>query len=150
MPTFRDVRARYQINGFQCHHLIPVRVCNMASFRSFFEKSRTSGFDPDDFRLNGMHLPCREKIAVAFGLPLHRGPHPAYNQMVAERLAAISVLDKCESRLQLMQFLRALREGLRNCPEVDAIDRRNPFQPSVDMRRLDGDADFLFRFTQPS
>jgi hypothetical protein len=120
----------------------------MASFQSFFEKSRTYGFDPDDFRVNGMHLPCREKIAAAFGLPLHRGPHPAYNQMVAERLAAISLLDECESRLQLMQFLRALREGLRSCPEFDAMDHRNPFQPKVDMRRLDSDADFLFRFTQ--
>ena len=150
MPTFRDVRARCQINGFQCHHLIPVKVCNMGALRPFFEKSKAYGFDPDDFGVNGMPLPCRERMAAAFGLPLHRGPHPAYNQMVAERLAAISVLDECESRLQLMQFLRALRKGLRNCPEFDAMDRRNPFQPTVDMRRLDSDADFLFRFTQPS
>ena len=150
MPTFRDVRARYHINGFQCHHLIPVKVCNMPALRTFFEKSRAYGFDPDDFGLNGMHLPCREKMAAAFGLPLHRGPHPAYNQMVAERLAAISILDECESRLQLMQFLRALRDGLRTCQEVDALDRWKPFQPTVDMRRLDSDADFLFRFTQPS
>ncbi len=150
MPTFRDVRARCQINGFQCHHLIPVKVCNMGALRPFFEKSKAYGFDPDDFGVNGMPLPCRERMAAAFGLPLHRGPHPAYNQMVAERLAAISVLNECESWLQLMQFLRALREGLRNCPEVDAFDRRHPFQPTVDMRRLDSDADFLFRFTQPS
>ena len=142
MPTFRDVRARCQINGFQCHHLIPVKVCNMGALRPFFEKSKAYGFDPDDFGVNGMPLPCRERMAAAFGLPLHRGPHPAYNQMVAERLAAISVLNECESWLQLMQFLRALREGLRNC--------RHPFQPTVDMRRLDSDADFLFRFTQPS
>ena len=148
MPTFRDVRARFQINGFQCHHLIPVEVSNMTAFRPFFVKLRSHGFDPDNFQSNGMHLPCREKMAQAFGLPLHRGPHPAYNQMVAERLSAISVMSEHESCTQLTKFLKDLRAGLRACPAVDMIGCRKPFQPTVDMRKLDSDVEFLFRFTQ--
>ena len=145
MPTFRDVRVRFQISGFQCHHLIPIEVSRMSAFRNFFERMFHSGFDLDDFRMNG-----EDHVAAAFGLPLHRGPHPAYNLMVAERLALIARLDDFESSTQFGVFLRSLRAGMRADPNGDLFRQRSPFQPLVDLRKLDSDADFLFRFTQLS
>ncbi|MGL5839407.1 MAG: AHH domain-containing protein, partial [Sphingorhabdus sp.] len=82
MATFRAVRSRVRINGFHCHHLIPIEVVERRVFAKLFGSVRTEGFDPNDFQSNGMHLPNTEKQAAIFRMPLHRGPHPRYNEMV--------------------------------------------------------------------
>ncbi|MCC6477614.1 AHH domain-containing protein [Sphingorhabdus sp.] len=150
MPTFREVRTRVRITGFQCHHLIPLEVCSMASFSRFFLRMRAFGFVPNDFEANGMHLPSSEKLAEIFRLPLHRGPHPIYNSMVAERLAQIEMLGDAESCMQLRLFVLGLRRGLRIQDQQCRSQRREPLLTTTDMRRLDSDADFLFRITKSS
>jgi hypothetical protein len=42
-----------------------------------------------DFRRNGMLLPATDEEALRLGLPLHRGPHRSYNELVLERMGQI-------------------------------------------------------------
>ena len=49
--------------------------------------ARRIGFN--DFRRNGLLLPAREETAQRLALPLHRGPHRTYNQMVIQRVGEI-------------------------------------------------------------
>lgn len=44
----------------------------------------------DDFATNGLFLPSREEAALTMRLPLHRGPHHAFSQLVEARLALIA------------------------------------------------------------
>ena len=46
-------------------------------------------FGFDDFRRNGLLLPANDAAAIRLGLPLHRGPHHSYNELVFERVGQI-------------------------------------------------------------
>jgi hypothetical protein len=89
---FRSVNRRDRPgydSQMQRHHLPPRQLMTKASFRTLLESvdRRRVGFD--DFRINGMLLPGREESALLTGLPLHRGPHRHYNDMVIERVGQI-------------------------------------------------------------
>ena len=43
----------------------------------------------DDFRANGLLLPSTDEASLRTGMPLHRGPHHRYNQLVIERVGRI-------------------------------------------------------------
>jgi len=80
--------------GLQRHHLIPRALVDRPCFRSLLEAlGRGAGLH--DFRRNGLLLPERESAAIQTGLPLHRGPHRVYSEMVGERLGEI---ERCWSR----------------------------------------------------
>jgi hypothetical protein len=113
MLTFREVKKRYRIEGFHCHHLISMAVTERRSFAYFFGKVRAEGFDANDFSRNGMHLPCCEKRAQAFGLPLHRGGHPRYDEFVAEKVALMVELSPRDACNELSRLQETLRRSLR-------------------------------------
>ncbi len=74
---------------FQKHHIIPIEICKAAHFLRLFERIEKVGFDANDFSTNGIWLPCNERSATTHCLPLHRGPHRLYNEMVKDNVALI-------------------------------------------------------------
>ncbi|MEJ2457216.1 MAG: AHH domain-containing protein, partial [Novosphingobium sp.] len=73
----------------QRHHLLPRQVLARSAFVRMFETVGGKRQRFDDFRTNGLLLPCREPTALRLGLPLHRGPHRRYSGMVMERVGQI-------------------------------------------------------------
>lgn len=107
--------------NYQRHHLIPLQAVSESDLLSLFEIAANDGFDLDDFELNGILLPSCEKEALRTGQPLHRGPHPLYNEIVMKRLLRISKLsDRLDGFVQRQDFIRfrlsllqsSLRSGL--------------------------------------
>jgi A nuclease family of the HNH/ENDO VII superfamily with conserved AHH len=77
--------------GYQRHHLIPVNIMRSAAFAKLFGLIAHAGFNPHCFLNNGFLLPATENESEQTGLPLHRGPHREYDELVAERLNIIWV-----------------------------------------------------------
>jgi hypothetical protein len=140
MPSFREMGIKCKVEGFHRHHLIPVEVVERPSLAIMFGHLRAIGFDPQDFGTNGMHLPCTEKMAMIFALPLHRGPHPQYNEMVAERVAAISHLPAGDAYLNIRFLQQTLRYSLRR-PGI--LRGNNTPRLAVDLATLETDANML-------
>lgn len=142
--------------GLQRHHLLPRQLLGRRCFGPMFDaigRART-GFD--DFRVNGLLLPAKEKAAIRLALPLHRGPHRIYNAMVIERVGSIEACwsayrlrspqaanDVAVMRLRLVQ--RALRRRLLD-PVRDrfALNARDPLCADLDFSELDAMADALW------
>lgn len=112
MLSFRDMRTRFRIDGFQCHHLVPTQVIEKPAFAKFFADLRRLGFDPQNFEANGMHLPCTEQTALIFDKPLHRGPHPLYNQMVSEHVSMLARMSPVDGYIHMGMLQRRLRKSL--------------------------------------
>lgn len=109
----------------------------------------------DDFRRNGLLLPSREQAALRTALPLHRGPHRAYSQMVAERVGQIeqgwarqyvrnpdAALEQAGMRLALLQA--ALRRRLLDREKRLMLNRFDPLGAGRDFTHLDAMADMLW------
>ena len=145
--------------GFQRHHLLPRQLLSDRCFGAMFHGIGRNRIDFDDFRANGLLLPATDAAAVRIGLPLHRGPHHVYNQLVIERVAQIEkgwcenrakvpdiALEHALMRLTLLQ--RALRRRL-----LDQVNRRfilnrnDPIGRAHDYRDLDAMADLLWGAT---
>lgn len=120
MLSFREVKRRVRVPGFHCHHIIPLEIIEKAAFRPLFRAIGELGFDFENFQQNGMYLPCTEKNAIAFRLPLHRGPHPVYNQIVCERIAAIDGLGRHGQLFEMHRLQCMLKVALRR----DAVPLR--------------------------
>lgn len=131
MVTFRQVRQKAQIDGFQTHHLIPKQILEMRCFSKFFGEIRCYGFEPNDFCGNGMYLPSTEELAMAFGLPQHCGPHPKYNEMVADHVARISVLPQCDALPAITKLQNDLRLALRLCSGGEIALIRDPMKIDI-------------------
>ncbi len=114
----------------------------------------------DDFRRNGLLLPCSERAALRIGLPLHRGPHRDYNAMVFERVGRIEgewaarrlrepdlALQEALMRLGLLQ--RALRRRLLADTARLLLNRGDPLGDGRDFAELDAMAELLWRKTEP-
>ncbi len=144
MLTFREAKNRCRIEGFQCHHLIPIEIVEHRAFAQFFGLARSQGFNPNDFITNGMHLPSCEKQAAAFRLPLHRGGHPLYNSMVAERISQIVQSDAGSVKNSLSKLQLDLRTGLRARRIDIGPGLRRPMLSAVDFRRIDAEAELLW------
>jgi hypothetical protein len=144
MLTFHQMRRRFRLNGFHGHHLIPIEVMDMQAFAQLFGRMRTAGFDPNDFGDNGMHLPCTETQAAAFNLPLHRGPHPRYNEMVAERIVTFERLHVQDALNEILKFQQSLKSGLRGSKDL----ARDPFRSKTDFRKLDAEVQLLWGHTR--
>lgn len=115
--------------------------------------ARKAGFDPRDFSTNGIFLPCTEKAALLTKRPLHRGPHPGYNKLVAERLASIfrrestNFQDIQSRNVFLCNLQRALFRNLSANSRGFILNKRDPLARKVDFKCLDDDLNGLWGVT---
>ncbi len=158
---FRSVNRRREPGydaGLQRHHLLPRQLLRRDCFGHLFaDVSRTAiGFD--DFRANGLLLPSNEDATVRTGMPLHRGPHRHYNEMVMERVGRIeqswaetrihdpeAAFIEALMRLQLLQS--ALRTYLLSQKRKLLLNRKDPLGSGYDFTELDMMAEQLWKAT---
>ncbi|HEY9092189.1 AHH domain-containing protein [Parasphingorhabdus sp.] len=143
---------------YQRHHLIPLQAATIAEVREALEWMSSGGFDFDNFKTNGVLLPSDEHMALRTGHPLHRGPHPRYNELVIERLLLIIRLsEQVDNEIQRKSFFRlrigllqsTLRRALVGSPlPVFRLNKRDPGLSSSDFARLDNCVDALYTATQ--
>jgi hypothetical protein len=115
----------------------------------------------DDFRENGLLLPCREPVALRMGMPLHRGPHRHYSALVIERVGQIELgwsrrrLCDDESAAAHVRWRLGLLQGaLRRSLLEDrrrriVLNRKDPLQAVPDFSDLDAVAEALWGATEP-
>jgi hypothetical protein len=142
----------------QRHHLLPRQLLNRRCFAALFERVVAVRLGFDDFRLNGLLLPSSEKAALRTGLPLHRGPHRSYNELVIERVGQIEADWQrrrsgdpagrdASARLSLLQ--RALRRRLLTDRRGTALlHRQDPARCQSEFALLDSMADQLWPATE--
>lgn len=156
--AFRSVNARGTAGydpGLQRHHLLPRQLLSQRCFgRMFADVGRVNvGFD--DFRCNGLLLPATETASVRSGMPLHRGPHPRYNEVVIARVGRIeaswadqrlhdpeAALVEALMRLHLLQA--ALRRQLLAERRRVVLSRKDPLGTGFDFAELDAMAEALW------
>ena len=160
---FRAVNVRGEPGhdpALQRHHLLPRQLLSRRCFGTLFDQIGSDAVGFNDFRANGLLLPAREEAAIRMGMPLHRGPHSHYNEMVIERVGTIergwsasrpikheAALGEALMRLSLLQ--RALRRRLlSSAGNRFALNRRDPLAVSLDFTDLDAMADALWGETQ--
>ncbi len=161
--SFRAVNRRDAADydaGLQRHHILPRQLIGRACFGPLWTELGRDRLCFDDFRHNGLLLPANDDAAVRVGLPLHRGPHRSYNEMVIERVGQIEqtwsatrprapevALAEALERLQLLQ--RALRRRLLDQQRRLRLNRRDPLGGGVDFAQLDAMAALLWPATEP-
>ena len=144
----------------QRHHLLPLQLLRHQGLARLFAALGDIGTRFDDFRTNGLLLPAREEAAQVLGLPLHRGPHRAYNEMVAERVGQIEAgwarassnspaLAATHAAYRIALLQGALRRRLLD-PRRRPIrlNRRDPLGQTLDFRALDAMAESLWAETR--
>lgn len=152
-------KAGYQ-EGMQRHHLLPLQLRKRKTFSSLLIDLGHDAVGFDDFRFNGLLLPTDDKAAIYWGLPLHRGPHRVYNEVVADRVGQIEagwsarrlvrpVAARNEAQMRLRLLQRALRRRLLE-PGHKAIllNRNDPLGTGLDFTELDAMADALWAATE--
>ena len=116
----------------------------------------------EDFRRNGLLLPSSEDAVHRIGLPLHRGPHRHYNEMVEHRVGQIEVewrrtrsADGVAAsagalmRLELLQA--ALRQRLLSAQARPIrLNRKDPLGAGLDFSELDAMAEMLWQASEPA
>ena len=139
----------------QRHHLLPRQLLARSCFGPLFDTIGRDRVGFDDFRHNGLLLPASDESAVRIGLPLHRGPHRTYNEMVCERIGQIEAdwsnmrvkapeiaLEQALMRIGLLQ--RALRRRLLSERRRLRLNRHDPVGSGLDFSELDAMADMLW------
>lgn len=145
--------------GLQRHHLLPRQLLSTRCFGRMFAVLGRERIGFDDFRANGMLLPARSAASVRLGLPLHRGPHRSYNEVVIERVGQVegewsrlrsgdadAALRQALFRLSLLQS--ALRRRLLDERRRVVLNRRDPLGAGYDFTALDAMAERLWGGTQ--
>ena len=142
----------------QRHHLLPRQLLNKRCFGTLFEQvgCRRVGFE--DFRANGLLLPATDQATIRTGMPLHRGPHPVYNELVIERVGRIEAAwsearshnpetagTEAIERLRLLQS--ALRRRLLSERRTIVLNRKDPLGAGYDFTALDAMAEELWSST---
>jgi A nuclease family of the HNH/ENDO VII superfamily with conserved AHH len=159
--SFRAVNRRGEPDydpALQRHHILPRQLLGQASFKPMLSALGRDRLCFEDFRRNGLLLPANDDAAVRIGLPLHRGPHRAYNQMVTERVGQIEAhwaairlrapevaLMEAYERLELLQC--ALRRRLLDQQRRLKLNRRDPLGSGVDFSEIDAMAAQLWPVT---
>lgn len=146
------------VAGLQRRHLLPRVLVGQRCFARMIETvGATAAFE--DFRRNGMLLPATEAAAVRMGLPLHRGPHGAYSDMVRERLGEIEGDwaitrngNADEAGIAALRALAALQSDLRRSLldpwRTVRLNRSDPLGSGTDFTRIDAMAETLWGATQ--
>lgn len=142
----------------QRHHLLPRQLLAENCFGPLFAAIGTERVGFDDFRSNGLLLPASDQAAVRIGLPLHRGPHRNYSEMVCERIGQIEsdwaslrmkapeiALDQALMRVNLLQ--RALRKRLLSERRPLQLNRHDPLGCELDFTQLDAMTEALWQGT---
>lgn len=145
----------------QRHHLLPRQLRTMRCFERMFAELGIARMGLEDFRRNGMLLPARERAALRTGLPLHRGPHRTYSELVAQRVGQIErgwtaarlrdpdgAVGEALMRLAFLQ--RGLRRRLLDTRRRIVLNRRDPVGQGVDFTAMDEMAEALWSATQPT
>jgi A nuclease family of the HNH/ENDO VII superfamily with conserved AHH len=131
--------------GFQRHHLIPVNLIRSRPFEHLFLSVTSVGFDARNFLSNGLSLPATEDVVEQTGLPLHRGPHPLYDQLVAECLGEISsqgIQGENKTPVSAYRRISELQGVLRRALQHDAslmLNRNDPRGSACPLFKLDHD-----------
>ena len=141
--------------GLQRHHLLPRQVMQCDCFAAMFAMIGPQRLRFDDFRSNGLLLPATDEASVRTGMPLHRGPHPRYNEVVIARVGRIeqqwarvrrydpdSALRTALWQLGLLQD--ALRRGLLSERRRLVLHARDPLGTGFDFAELDSMAEQLW------
>lgn len=145
--------------GLQRHHILPRQLLRSRCFRPLLEALGRDRLCFEDFRANGLLLPAWDEAALRTRLPLHRGPHRDYNQLVFERFGEIEhswsglrhrapevALIEAHHRLSLLQ--QALRRQLLDQRSRMTLNRRDPLGEGVDFTELDAMATAMWPATQ--
>ena len=146
--------------GLQRHHILPRQLLGRACFAPMLAQLGPERLAFDDFRRNGLLLPANDRTALAIGLPLHRGPHRTYNELVFERVGGI---EAGWAALRLRAPDVALRQALHDLERLQGqlrgelldqrkrlrLNRRDPLGAGVDFTQLDAMADLLWPATGP-
>lgn len=112
----------------------------------------------DDFRANGLLLPSTGSAALRTGMPLHRGPHRSYNELVIERVGqieqswqALRGKDADQALIDALMRLRLLQSALRRRLLSERrrfiLNRKDPLGTGYDFAELDAMADALWNAT---
>jgi hypothetical protein len=156
--TFRSVNCPGQQGydpGLQRHHILPRQLLTHRCFGAMFARvgRRAVGFD--DFRANGLLLPATEQATIRTGMPLHRGPHRRYNEVVIARVGKIEegwarlrtrdcVAAQRETLERLRLLQRALRRQLLAQRRRIILNSKDPLGVGFDFSELDAMAEALW------
>lgn len=144
--------------GLHRHHLLPRQVGTLRCFTRMTVRLGKERLALDDFRQNGILLPAHEEAVWRTSLPLHRGPHRLYNEMVIARFGEIEAMWSMAKRRNAQSAdtdaLEALAD-LRRTLLLQLLDRRRPLQLNrqdplgavVDFAAIDDMAEELWRAT---
>ncbi|MDA9918440.1 AHH domain-containing protein [Erythrobacter sp.] len=161
MIPFRSVNrkgtAGYD-SGLQRHHLLPRQLLSRRCFQYMLAKIGKKAIGFDDFRANGLLLPANEAATLRTSMPLHRGPHRHYNELVIERVGRIEAswtdsaainpevaLGDAIQRLRILQA--ALRRRLLQERRRLLLNRKDPLGTGFDFNELDAMAEMLWQST---
>ena len=157
--NFRSINARGK-PGYnprvQRHHLLPCQLLSQRCFCPMFAAVRRERVGFDDFRRNGLLLPATESASVCMGMPLHRGPHRRYNEMVIARVGMIEAnwsqtrfrddgAALAEALLGLYLLQGALRRQLLAERRRVVLNRKDPLGIGYDFSELDAMAETLWQ-----
>lgn len=145
--------------GLQRHHLLPCQLLKRACFNPLFEAVGRERIGFNDFRCNGILLPSAESAAIRLALPLHRGPHRSYNDLVGERMGQIerdwsklrlwapeAAVGQASMRIALLQG--ALRRNLLGGGRRFRLSSKCPLGSGYNFAELDAMAETLWLATQ--
>jgi hypothetical protein len=156
--AFHSVNARGAEGydpGSQRHHLLPRQLLSQRCFGRLFADVGRARVGFDDFRRNGILLPATEDASVRSGMPLHRGPHRRYNEVVIARVGRIearwSVARRTDEDKALIEVLLrlhllqgALRRQLLSQRRRILLNRKDPIGTGFDFTELDAMAEALW------
>ena len=141
--------------GMQRHHLLPRQLLTVKSLQPMLMQLGREAIGFDDFRTNGLLLPCAEQASLKTGLPLHRGPHRHYNAAVIERAGAIERAWSLhrgkhpdDARHHAIASLRLLQNALRKRLLAERrrmiLNRNDPIGTGFDFTELDAMAEAMW------
>lgn len=145
----------------QRHHLLPRQLLTRSWFGRLADAFGRERLGIDDFRSNGLLLPAMEQAAQVLGLPLHRGPHAHYNQVVIERVGQFEASWQADrmrhpeaAQHELVMRLRLLQQALRRSllqpgRLLSRLNRRDPHWQTLDFSELDAMAEALWAASDP-
>ncbi len=158
---FRSINARRSPGhdpSLQRHHLLPLQLLKLRYFGAMFGQIGRKRVGFDDFRTNGLLLPATDDATIRTGMPLHRGPHRRYNEMVIERVGQVeqswsrlhraypeTARNEAVQRLLLLQS--ALRKRLLSQRRRFILNRKDPLGTGFDFAALDAMAESLWQST---
>ena len=162
--SFRKVNRRGSPDydpALQRHHLLPRQLLSTRCFSELFRHVGRERIGFDDFRSNGLLLPSTEEATQRIGMPMHRGPHRRYHELVMERVgrseerwieASKTNPDRAreEALMRLRLVQTALRRRLLDERKRMVLSAKDPLGTGFDFTELDAIAETLWASTDTS